>query len=137
MGSSNPGLVVLCSVRKHSEQALGCKSVSSTHQSVPASRCLPCLRSLPTPLNDKVQYGNVRRPSPLAQLALKLWCFIRSIEIQRHNLHFKIMLMSSTVLCSYSIILQCTASPVGGSFGCFYVSLQSTKSVEIVLIQSY
>jgi hypothetical protein len=58
----NPGLVILSSIRKKAEQAMGSKPVSSNpfmvSVSAPAFRLLPCLSPALIAFDDELLYGN-------------------------------------------------------------------------------
>jgi hypothetical protein len=80
-----PVEVVLTSIRKQNEQAMGSMQVSSTHSmasaSAPTTRFLPCLISCPGSFQWWTTLWNFKPDKHFAfQFAIWSWCFITAIE---------------------------------------------------------
>jgi hypothetical protein len=76
---SIPGLVVLGSIRKQAEQAMGCKPVSCTppwplFQFLPPGSC-PAFVPVLTSFNDELQFANVSQINPFFPILLLVMVF--------------------------------------------------------------
>ena len=76
-----PGLEVLNSIRKQTDQAMGSKPVSrslTSAASPPTSRFLPCLSHVLTELGDEVLHGTVSELNPFLSNLLLVMVFHHS-----------------------------------------------------------